>query len=211
VLRVPHRFVPSCKTRRTARLAPSGPGGLREGRIVHFSAGAATSRSKQTAVSQQILHLADLQGPHTPAAQVASQPDEAFAVPLLCSKRRLAGPPSGRLQSPTAACVPCADSHPAASATMHRRQKKLKTAQATATLQVTEPGRQPSVRHTHRSHSKRNVITLQNLSLQPERRSTRQRFCPRVFDPSDCTAIAGYVQQRGVSPDMQSSLPFDTG
>ena len=139
----------------------------------------------------------------TPTPQVASQPDEASAALLLCSIDDLTA------ASPAAACAPCADPHPATSATMHRRQKRLRTAQATATLQVTEPGQQPSVRHTQRSHSKRKAITQQDL--QPGKRSTRQRFCPRVFDPSDRTAIAGYVQQRRVSPDMQSSLPFPTG
>jgi len=148
------------------------------------------SRSKRKAVSQQILQLTDRPGPCTPIPQVASQPDEASAALLLCSSDDLT-----RIALPA---LPC---------TGNRR--KLKTAQATATLQVTEPGQQPSVRHTQRSRNKRKAVTQQNL--RPERRSTRQRFCPRLFDPSDRTAIAGYVQQRGVSPDMQSSLPFDTG
>jgi len=82
-------------------------------------------------------------------------------------------------------------------------EKRLKTAQAT------EPGQQPSVRQTQPPRNKRKAISQPNL--QPEKRSTRQRFSPRVFDPSDPTAVAGYVQHRGVSPDMQSSLPFDTG
>ncbi len=155
------------------------------------------SRRKRKAVSQQILQLTDRPGPRTPTPQVASQPDEASAALLLCSSDDLTA------ASPAAACVPCADPHPATSATMHRRQKKLKTAQAT------EPGQQPSVWHTQPPRNKRKAISQPNL--QRERRSTRQRFCPRVFDPSDPTAVAGYVQHRGVSPDMQSSLPFDTG
>ncbi len=34
---------------------------------------------------------------------------------------------------------------------------------------------------------------------------------PTGFFPSDPRAIAGYIQKRGISPDMQSSLPFETG
>ncbi len=36
-------------------------------------------------------------------------------------------------------------------------------------------------------------------------------FIHGLFDPLDRTAVAGYVRQRGVSPDKQSSLSFDTG
>ncbi len=155
------------------------------------------SRSKRKAVSQQILQLADQSGPHTPAAPVTSEPDEASTVPLLCSSDDLMP------ASPAAACVPCTDSQPAISAIFNRSQKRLKTAQAT------KPGQQPSVRQTQPPRNKREAISQPNF--QPERRSTRQRLSPRVFDPSHPTAVAGYVQHRGVSPDMQSSLPFDTG
>ena len=53
---------------------------------------------------------------------------------------------------------------------------------------------------------------LQTAPLQQKlRRSIRQRVSTQVYDPTDPAAIAGYVQRRGPSPDMQSGLPFDTG
>ena len=159
--------------------------------------------NKRKAGSQQILQLAGPPGPHTPAASVASQPNEAAAIPLLCSSDNLLA------ISRAAAHIPSADSQPNVGAAPDRHQKKLKTAQATALLQMIGPDQQPSVRHARQPRSKRKAIT-QHI-VQPHRRSTRQRIHPRVFDPSDPAAIAGYVRPQGVSPDMQSSLPFDTG
>ena len=106
------------------------------------------SRRKRKAVSQQMLQLADQAGQHTPAAQVASQPDEASIIPLLCSSDNLMIP------SCTAACAPCADTQPAASATTSRKQKKLKTAQAAATSEAIVPEQQPSVEPAQPSREK---------------------------------------------------------
>ena len=73
-------------------------------------------RSKQKAVSQHILQVADQSEPHTPAVQMAPRLDEASITPLLCSSDNL------MTDSTAAACVPYADSQPAASATLNRRQ-----------------------------------------------------------------------------------------
>ena len=110
---------------------------------------------------------------------------------------------------PATACAPCADSETTANTAFSRRRKKLKQTQPTATMQTTASAQQPLTSQTQLTHGKRKAISQQ--MSPPERRSTRQRFCPRVFDPSDSSAIDGYIQKRGISPDMQSSLPFETG
>ena len=139
--------------------------------------------------------------PMAPAAagHETSQRDEAPTPPLLCD-RAIPSP------APRAPALQATDK-----AALSRTRKKLKQTQATAIAQPARPKQQPLPQQTQPPQpcSKRKASS-QQIS-QPETRSTRQRFCPRVFDPSDPTARAGYIYKRGISPDMQSSLPFETG
>ena len=137
------------------------------------------------------------------AEPLASRRDEASVLPLPC-------PTETQPTAPAAvACVPTTDSLPTSVHASGRRRKKPSNAQAPAALYTAEPHPQGTDRHSQVSRSKRKADS--QPTLQPTRRSTRQRTSTRVFDPSDPAATAGYVQRRGASPDMQSSLPFDPG
>ena len=89
------------------------------------------------------------------------------------------------------------------------RRKKSKAVQVTTAHLTAQPEQQRRQRLALPLREKRKPES--QPAFNAERRSTRQRFTTMVFDPSDPTAIAGYVHLRGASPDTQSGLPFDTG
>ncbi len=89
--------------------------------------------------------------PVQPAAAdvMTSQPDEAPIVPLLCSDDSLLTASSE---------VPCeqrADTQPAAKGTTGRQLKRLKAAQATDIVRMTETEQQPSIRRSHHAESEK--------------------------------------------------------
>ncbi len=135
--------------------------------------------------------------------QPTMERDEAASLPQLCSSS------SPVLASTAADCRHDMSPHPCAVTASGRRQKKLKTVQVTTPIAATRLDRLPCRRQSLPLCVKRKSDSQSAASAA--RRSTRQRIDSKVFDPSDPTAIAGYVQARGTSPDTQSGLPFDTG
>jgi len=95
--------------------------------------------------------------PVQPAAAdvMASQPDEASTIPLLCS--------DGSLLTASSE-VPCeqrVDTQPAAKGTTGRQRKRLKAAQATVIVRTIDTEQQPSIRQTQPSRSKRIAVSQQ--------------------------------------------------
>ena len=129
--------------------------------------------------------------------------DEASSLPQPCSHVSTVAAP------PAADCVHDMSPQTCAVTASARCQKKRKTVQVTTPVSAAPLDRLRSKRQSSPPCVKRKP---DSQSVPPAvRRSTRQRTASKVFDPSDSTANAGYVQARAISPDMQSGLPFDQG
>lgn len=82
-----------------------------------------------------------------------------------------------------------------------RRRKRLRSSGTATPVRADE--QQPQLQSNKRKQPP--------LAQQAVRQSIRQRGASRAIETSDPAAVAGYVQQSALGPEMQSGLPFDTG
>ena len=168
-----------------------------------------------------LLAPKETMGAPTPTVQLTAQPDEASLLPPLPRHGNPGPEPTSSTSVTSSVCQLTSDSNdagdtdsPAADIDAVQnpasRRKRANTRRTVEQPSAAPTAHAATAQQFQRQRKKRRR-SVSPPAVQTLRRSVRIRVICRVFDPTDPAAIAGYVQPRGISPDSQSGLPYDTG